>query len=74
MSGLIYNSMFGILLNGQAVSELCYKGTILQRNYRKITILWSFSCNSFVKFHGKKIWEPQHDSVISKSMFSQGVI
>ena len=31
----------------------CYKGTILQRNYRKITILWSFSYNSFVKFHGK---------------------
>ena len=24
---------------------------------------WSFSCNSFVKFHGKKIWEPQCDCV-----------
>ena len=28
---------------------------ILQRNYKKMTILpWSFSYNSFVKFHGKK--------------------
>ena len=33
-----------------------------------MTISWSFSYNSFVKFHGKKIWEPQHDIVISKSM------
>ena len=34
---------------------LFIKGTILQRNYRKITILWSFSYNSLVKFHdGKK--------------------
>ena len=30
------------------------KGTISQRNYRKMTILWSFSYNFFVKFHGKK--------------------
>ena len=22
----------------------------------------------FVKFHGKKIWEPEHDPVITKSM------
>ena len=21
--------------------------------------------NSFVKFHGEKIWEPQHDGIIS---------
>ena len=34
-----------------AISEPCYKGTILQRNYRKMTM--SFSYNSFVKFHGK---------------------
>ena len=33
------------------ISELCYKGIILQRNSRKMTILWSFSFNSFVKFH-----------------------
>ena len=45
-----------------------YKGTILQRNYRKMTIPWSFSYNFFAKLHGKKIWEPQHDRVISKSM------
>ena len=24
--------------------------------------------NSLVKFHGKKIWEPQHNSDISKSV------
>ena len=37
------------------ISELCFEWTILQRNYRKMTILWSFSYNSFVKFHGKKL-------------------
>ena len=37
-----------------AISELCCKGTILQRNYRKMTIPWPFSYNSFVKFHVKK--------------------
>ena len=50
------------------ISESCNKGIILQRNYRKITILWSLSFDSFVKFHGKKLWEPQHNCVISKSM------
>ena len=39
------------------LSEPCYKGTVLQRNYRKMTILWSFSFNYFVKFHGKITWE-----------------
>ena len=47
---------------------LCYKGTILQRRYRKMTISWSFSYISFVKFHGKEIWKPQNKSVIYKSM------
>ena len=42
------------------IGESCYKGTSLQRNYR--------SYNSSVKFHGKEIWEPQHYSVISKSV------
>ena len=46
------------------ISEPCYKGTILLRNYY----------NSFVKFHGKKIWEPQHDQVISKSVLYRGVL
>ena len=32
-----------------------YNWTILQRNYRKMTNLWSFSYNSFVKLYGKKI-------------------
>ena len=36
------------------ISELCYKATILQRNYRKMTILWSFSYNSFVSIHCEK--------------------
>ena len=36
-----------------------------------MTILWSFSYNSFVKFHGQKIWEPQHDRVISKSVYNE---
>ena len=52
--------MFGGKRNGQ-----CYKGTVLQRNYRTMTISWSFHFpihfNSFVKFHGKNICEPQHD-------------
>ena len=30
------------------ISESCYKGTILQRNYRKMTITWSFSYNSLL--------------------------
>ena len=36
------------------ISNLCYKGTILQRIYRKMTMQWSFSYTSFVKFHGKE--------------------
>ena len=35
------------------ISELHYQGTILQRNNRKMAIKWSFSYNSFVKYHGK---------------------
>ena len=46
------------------IGGLCCKGTILQRNYRKMTI----SYNTFVKFYDKKIWELQHDLVISKSI------
>ena len=41
------------------MSESFYKGTILQilqKNYRKMTIKWSFSYNSFVKFHVKNIY------------------
>ena len=53
------------------ISEACDKGTILQRNYRKMTIKWSFSYNSFVKFHGTKIWEPQHDQVLSNMCYKE---
>ena len=39
------------------------KGKLYKRNNRKMAIAWTFSCNSFVKFHfhGKDIWEPEHD-------------
>ena len=30
-----------------------------------MTISWSFSYNSFVKFHGKNIREPQYDDDIA---------
>ena len=63
MSGTSIIAQFSMPL-----SEPCYKGTILQRNYRKMTIKWPFSYNFFVKFHGTKNWEPQHDRVISNSM------
>ena len=49
----------------RVISELCYKGKILQRNFRTMTIAWSFFFNFFVKFDGLKNWEPQHDRVIS---------
>ena len=52
----------------RVISEPCYTGTILQQNYSKLTILWSFSYNSFVKFCGNGIGEPQHDSILSKSV------
>ena len=38
------------------ISESYYLRAISQRNYRKMTITWSFSYNSFVKFHDKKNW------------------
>ena len=44
------------------INELCKKGTILQRNYRKTTILRSFSYNFYVKFH---------HHVISKSCYNE---
>ena len=60
--------MFGSIATGRVTSELCYTLTILQRNNPEMTILWSFSCNPFVKFHGKMFLEPQHDSVKLISM------
>ena len=33
-----------------------------------MAISWSFSYNSFVKFNVRKIWEPHHDCIISKSV------
>ena len=53
------------------IDKSCCEGTILQRNYRKMTISWSFSYNSFVKFHGIKKWEAQNH-VIPKSVLLRG--
>ena len=50
-----------------AISELCYrhdKGTILQKNYLKMTILWSFSNNYFVKLHGQKKIGPHNMTML----------
>ena len=49
------------------ISEPCYKGAILQRNYRNMTRKWSFFpvIPWYVKFQGKKNWKP-YDYVISK--------
>ena len=55
---------------GHVIGESCFKGTILQRNYRKMTM--SFSYNSFVKFHGKIFWEPQHDRVFYNKFCYKG--
>ena len=52
----------------------CYNGTTLLRNCRKMTLKWLFSYDSFVNFHGKNIWEPQYDHVISKPVIMRGVI
>ena len=38
-----------------------YKG-IIEKDH-----VWSFSYNYFVKFHGKNIWELQHDRVITRN-------
>ena len=43
---------------GCVISESCYKGTILQRNYRKMTML--FLC----KIPWYTNLEPQHDGVL----------
>ena len=60
---------FGSIEMDHVISEPCYKRTILQWNYRKMTILWSFSYNFLLnKVRGEKIWEPQRDHVISKSV------
>ena len=54
------------------ISVLCYKETILQKNYRKMTISWSFFYFSFVKFHGKKIGK-QNMVVLYLNMCNEGL-
>ena len=50
----LYKAMLGYHWNG-LISKSCYRGTILQKNYRKMTISWSFSYYPLLKFHGVKI-------------------
>ena len=58
----------------RVISELCCKGTIFQRNYRKMTIQWSFSHNSFVKFYSKKIGSRNMTAYIQIHVITRGVI
>ena len=53
-SPISYNAIYlgSIGIDHVILSDFCYEETILQRNYGKMTILWPFSSNSFVKFHG----------------------
>ena len=47
--------MFGVHRNGDnVISELCYKGQFYKRNYREMTIEWSFSYNSICKIQWLK--------------------
>ena len=50
-----------------AYSQLVIEGQFCKRNYRKMTISWSFSYNSFVKSHGEK-WDAQHVCAMSESV------
>ena len=61
--------MFEVYRNG-----LCYKEIIIQRNYKKMTIIWSFSYNFFVKFQARNIWDPQYDCYIQISIITRCVI
>ena len=63
--GPFCNIMLGVHRNGMYHSESCYKGTILQRNYRKMTIMVIF-LYLLGKISWQKNWEPQHDCFISK--------
>ena len=36
-----------------------------------MTMKWSFSYNSFVKFCGKKSWEPKHDRIQPNSCYNE---
>ena len=58
----------GLIVMDLVTSELCYKETVLQRNYVKTAISWSFSHNSFVKSLADYmvLREPQHGCDIAK--------
>ena len=50
------------------ISELCYKGQFYKG------IIGLYSSNSFVKFHGKTIWEPQNDPLIQICVIARCVM
>ena len=50
-----FNAIFLSIGMDHVIIEPYYKRTISQRNYRKMTISWSFSYNFFLKFHGKNL-------------------
>ena len=51
----LYNAMFGSIGMDHVISESCYSGTLLHKNYWEMTMTLSFSYNFIVKFH----WESQ---------------
>ena len=56
------------------ISNPCYKETILQRNYWKMTIVWSFSFNFVVKFHCEKLWNHSSPDYIEIRLIMRSVI
>ena len=46
----LYNTMFEVHRNAPCYKWILLYRDNLERNYMKMTILWSFSYNSFVKF------------------------
>ena len=72
----LYNPLFRLHRNGLCykLSELCYKGTIIRRYNRKMTILWPFSYNSFLKFHWEKCFGSHSVTYIQSSVIMRCVI
>ena len=70
----LYNTMFGVHWNGPCYKWASYEGKILQRNYRKMSILWTFSYPSFAKFHGKNLEAKTWQSYIQIHVIMRCVI
>ena len=58
------------------VSEPCYERiiSILQKNYRKMTISWSFSYNSFVIFHVVKTFVSHNMTMLNPYLCFKGTV